>query len=400
MTDVKIVVGANFGDEGKGLMADYFCHQAVSQGKKCLNVLTNGGAQRGHTVVTPTGKRHVFKHFGSGTFAGADTYLLKSFILNPMEFIRELNEFRANEYRIPDVFVDPRCRWTTPYDMLINQIVEECRDQQRHGSCGMGIWETIKRWEGRRNDPSNLFFVFASLPYDDQVKYLKSVRNQYMPEVLKTYGIKNIPLSWRSIVNAPELIDHFIADVRQMSGYVKQYPVTFGGIHKRYDTVVFENGQGLLLDQNRTEYGDNTTPSCTGVCELTELLTGLPLSGVSLEACYVTRTYMTRHGAGLFKTECDKSSLFHTSVSDVTNQTNQFQGALRYGELLLNPLMNRIRMDSLPLQGLPCGVKLSVAVTHADERQFDYFDLHEIADAIYISDGPCRTNISVHTEND
>lgn len=108
MTDVKIVVGANFGDEGKGLMADYFCHQAVSQGKKCLNVLTNGGAQRGHTVVTPTGKRHVFKHFGSGTFAGADTYLLKSFILNPMEFIRELNEFRANDYRIPDVFVDPR----------------------------------------------------------------------------------------------------------------------------------------------------------------------------------------------------------------------------------------------------------------------------------------------------
>ena len=114
-------------------------------------------------------------------------------MLTSKSVIRELNEFRANDYRIPDVFVDPRCRWTTPYDMLINQIVEECRDQQRHGSCGMGIWETIKRWEGRRNDPSNLFFVFASLPYDDQVKYLKSVRNTYMPEVLKTYGIKNIP---------------------------------------------------------------------------------------------------------------------------------------------------------------------------------------------------------------
>nr|WP_279048354.1 adenylosuccinate synthetase [Bifidobacterium catenulatum] len=66
MTDVKIVVGANFGDEGKGLMADYFCHQAVSQGKKCLNVLTNGGAQRGHTVVYTDRKRHVFKHFSSG----------------------------------------------------------------------------------------------------------------------------------------------------------------------------------------------------------------------------------------------------------------------------------------------------------------------------------------------
>ena len=55
MKHAKIVIGANYGDEGKGLMTDYFCREAVSRGDTCLSVCTNGGPQRGHTVVTPEG---------------------------------------------------------------------------------------------------------------------------------------------------------------------------------------------------------------------------------------------------------------------------------------------------------------------------------------------------------
>ena len=43
MKRAKIVIGANYGDEGKGLMTDYFCREAVSRGDKCLSVCTNGG---------------------------------------------------------------------------------------------------------------------------------------------------------------------------------------------------------------------------------------------------------------------------------------------------------------------------------------------------------------------
>ena len=62
MTDIKVVVGANFGDEGKGLMTDYFCHNATSKNKTCIVVMSNGGAQRGHTVNLLDGKKHVFNH--------------------------------------------------------------------------------------------------------------------------------------------------------------------------------------------------------------------------------------------------------------------------------------------------------------------------------------------------
>lgn len=57
MKDIKIVCGSNWGDEGKGLMTDYF-----SQKPNSIVVCSNGGAQRGHTVTTPDRIRHVFHH--------------------------------------------------------------------------------------------------------------------------------------------------------------------------------------------------------------------------------------------------------------------------------------------------------------------------------------------------
>ena len=141
---IKVVIGANFGDEGKGLMTDYFCHQSTLRGEKSLVVLHNGGAQRGHTVVTPDGNRHVFHHFGSGTLVGADTYLSEEFVLNPMIFRQEWEELESTK-AIPKVYVNHTCRVTTPFDMILNQIIEESRDNARHGSCGMGIHETMIR---------------------------------------------------------------------------------------------------------------------------------------------------------------------------------------------------------------------------------------------------------------
>ena len=52
MKNVKVVIGANFGDEGKGLMTDYFSYEAKKNKKSCIVVCHNGGAQKGHTVVT------------------------------------------------------------------------------------------------------------------------------------------------------------------------------------------------------------------------------------------------------------------------------------------------------------------------------------------------------------
>ena len=85
--EVDAVIGANYGDEGKGLVASFLC----SMKQKPCAVLTNGGCQRGHTVQDEcTGRSHVFHHFGSGAFCGAMTYFPATYYLNPMQFVKEL----------------------------------------------------------------------------------------------------------------------------------------------------------------------------------------------------------------------------------------------------------------------------------------------------------------------
>lgn len=391
MTDIKVVVGANFGDEGKGLMTDYFCHQATSKKKSCIVVMSNGGAQRGHTVNLLDGKRHVFKHFGSGTMVGADTYCPTEFILNPMEFVKEYEDLLQLGYR-PRVFVEHLCRWTTPFDMIINQIVEAVREDKKHGSCGMGIWETVYRYQTK--PVLWTIFEFDSLSHDSKVAYLQNIRDAYLPARLQEHGVKDIPTEWQEILKSPILIDHYIEDVHTFVSIVTKVTRP---ILNRYDSVVFENGQGLLLDENCTFYGDNTTPSNTGILNARRRINA-QFDDATVEFCYVTRTYMTRHGAGKFVTECDKSSI-NASMVDETNGWNQFQDSLRYGELNVEGLKTRIENNMLLAHGLKFEHKTSVAVTHTNEHQFDYSQLRtKIIGDVYTSDSRTRDSVQLFTE--
>lgn len=75
MKSIKVIIGSNFGDEGKGLMTDYMC----SINENSVVIRFNSSAQAGHTVVTPDSKRHVFGHFGAGSLQGIPTFFKQLF---------------------------------------------------------------------------------------------------------------------------------------------------------------------------------------------------------------------------------------------------------------------------------------------------------------------------------
>ena len=139
MKNAKIVIGANFGDEGKGLTTDYLS----MGGNDPIVVRFNGGAQAGHTVQTIDNKAHVFHHVGSGSFLDIPTFLSKFFIVNPTAFVLELEELEALSMK-PRLYLDIRAPLTTPYDMIINWAIETKRGNSRHGSCGFGIDQTMR----------------------------------------------------------------------------------------------------------------------------------------------------------------------------------------------------------------------------------------------------------------
>ena len=386
MTNIKVVIGSNFGDEGKGLFVNKFASDSIQNNKSCIVVMSNGGAQRGHTVDLLNGKAHIFKHFGSGTFEGAHTYFPSQFILNPMEFHKEYLDLVENYKIYPISMFCGDCLWSLPWDAIVNQIIEEHRGEFRHGSCGMGIWETIVRY-------SKTYFPkisqFVSYNKEFQQEYLRTVRDGYFVHRLEENGINTIPEEWKDIWFNDNLIDNFISDVKFFFSHCEMTNIDF---IKNYATIIFENGQGLLLDQNRMNvYGDNTTPSYTGSFNAYNIIKSLNIKDADIELAYISRTYMTRHGAGRFETECDKMIL-NPIMEDKNNITNPFQGKLRYGELNINGLNQRINEDAEKLKN-EFNAKISVGITHTNEYQIDYSKI--IADKIYLSDGPTKESVKI-----
>ena len=129
-----IIIGANFGDEGKGLTTSFLC----SQVKNPIVVRFNGGHQAGHTVVY-NNKRHVFSSFGSGTLQNVPTYWSKFCTFYPIGFMNELKLLNN-----PQIFVHPLCPVTTPFDVETNKSLNAVN---KNGSCEVGFGTTIQRHE-------------------------------------------------------------------------------------------------------------------------------------------------------------------------------------------------------------------------------------------------------------
>ena len=72
-----------------------------------------------------------------------------------------------------------------------------------------------------------------------------------------------------------------------------------------------------------------------------ELLKDIPCN---IEVCYITRAYFTRHGAGSFPTECDKSKI-NKDIEDNTNIYNDYQQTIRYGLFDKDEFFNRVESD-------------------------------------------------------
>lgn len=314
MKHIKVVIGSNFGDEGKGLLTHFFSKNANG---KVLNVLFNGGVQRGHTV-----NDHVFHCFGSGTFDGAATFYHKDFMVNPIGWVIESGQLGFE----PELYMDGECRVTLPHDMLINQTIENNRGDKRHGSCGMGILETRVRSEEYPILAEDLINQFKL--YDK----LKCIETEWVPKRCKELGI--------DVINCDGLIDEFLVACNAMMKKVLLHSLY--SLQVDFDTVVFEGGQGLLLSEDNEDYFPNLTPSFTGSQVISKEIEEYD---VDVEVCYVTRSYMTRHGAGKFPTECKKEDI-NADMVDKTNQPNQYQQELRYGYLNIEELFKRITKDA------------------------------------------------------
>lgn len=371
---VKIVIGANYGDEGKGLMSRYFTKKFVSGGENTVTVFHNGSAQRGHTADYEYGSRHVFHNFAAGAKEGAVTYYADSFLVHPMDFRREASELGF----CPPVYCDPSCVVVTPFDMIADHIIEDHIESKRgreYGSCGYGTWSTTERIKER----PDIAYTVDDMLRKDRIDMMQNLRN-WMYERIVKFGV--------DLATLPEWSDylkkdgewfyatylHFTDDLLFFLRTAKR--ATFSDIWLRFKNIVFEGAQGLLLDKDSG--GEWVTTSNTGIQNPARILSGY--SDFNAEVCYVSRSYVTRHGDGPLSGESDKR-LIGEIREDRTNVFNPFQGKLRYAGLSKKSVLTAIEKD-MSIVSDSSRFRPTIAFTHCNETGIYGGD--------YRSNSPCE----------
>ncbi len=322
-----IVADLGFGDSGKGTMTDYLVRSLDAR----LVVRFNGGAQAGHTVVDPDGRRHTFSQFGAGSLLpGVRTHLSRFMIVHPGGLLREAEILGGD--CLSRLTVAPEALVITPFHQAANRIRETRRGALRHGSCGLGVGETVA----------------DSLTFPEDTIRFKELS---APDVLRRKLLRVQTRKWSELGSDPvlesrDVIEDWIRLVASLGVALAE--------DNFHETVVFEGAQGVLLDEWRGFHPYTTWSTCTFDNAL-ELLSNYAGEVLKLG---VLRSYHTRHGAGPLPTE-DASLV----LEEPDNHFGPWQGAFRNG--WADAVLGRYALAC-------CGGVDGLAITHLDRVRPDW----------------------------
>ncbi|MFE9576423.1 adenylosuccinate synthetase [Nocardia sp. NPDC006044] len=311
-----VVVDLGFGDAGKGATVDWLCSAAAGLGVSAV-VRFNGGAQAAHNVIAD-GRHHTFAQFGSGTFSGVPTLLSRHVLVEPIALAGEARQLAV--LGVPDplalLHIDGLALLTTPIHIAANRAREDARGSSRHGSCGRGIGETA--WYALEHDAPTVSDCLRPNVLRDKLQALAA-----------HYGALIAPSEHRY-----EPIDVLIDMYREFAAAVRIVGGEQLARFARRGRLVFEGAQGVLLDEWRG-FHPHTTWSTVEPRNARALLAEIGTTGYVLG---VTRTYMTRHGAGPLPTEDPD-----LTYVELHNTTGRYQGDFRRGHL--DPILLRYAIE-------------------------------------------------------
>ena len=366
------IIGKNFGDEGKGLA----CASLSKNVKKTLVIKHNGGGQAGHTVELPDGRRFIHHQIGSGAEHGAATLIADTFYVDLYKLSEEIMNFKSIFGFTPTIYAEKNSKITIIDDVLRNMFIESSRGKKRHGSCGMGINECKMRHE--RGFSITLDDV-SHMTAEEITKKLVYFRNKSDKSIFSTKSsleTLNNQSEYLEMLNDDSILFSFASYLKDGIKNIKLISATSDWLSD-FDQIIFESGQGLLLDEDYEEYAPYLTPSKTGLHNVAEFLEKRKM--FLDEVIYVTRSYVTRHGGGPLPCEVKKEDIPGIS-DDLTNIYNEWQGHIRYAKHMnIETFDKPVNDDIKSVAHYNCMryTDKSLLITHLDETN----------DALYFENG-------------
>lgn len=320
MPRATITVDLSYGDAGKGTTTEYLA--ATSDSAAVIRF--NGGSQAEHNIVTPDGRHHTFSQFGAASFLpDVPTHLSVDMLVNPLNMFLEANHLI--EQGVADIWqrttVDRFARIVTPYHQAGNRLRELVRGGRRHGSTGQGVSEAVLDWMFR----PDLMIYAGEVTRPDILGRLDDQRQNKLAQMAAINAPTDTP-EWEMLNDRslPQLYaEEFVEWARLVRVVDPDYLAILAG---RYDHLVFEAAQGVLLDEKRG-WHPHTTWSNTTPDNARRQLEDIQFSG-PVTTLGIVRSYTTRHGFGPFVTE---DSDLDEPLREYFNGTGPWQGRFRIG---------------------------------------------------------------------
>jgi adenylosuccinate synthase len=280
---VVALIGAQWGDEGKGHLVDMLASKAR------LVVRYGGGNNAGHTVVNHLGtfKLHLIP---SGIFDPATVNVIGSgVVISPEVLLKEIAELESRGVSTAKLFVSERAHVVMPYHVMLDQLQEQARGEDKIGTTGRGIGPAYA------DKMSRTGIRMADLLHEETLlNRLRVVLEEKNRLLTKLYGVRPLSLHdtyLRYLDYGHKLADH-IADA---------HPIIHRALEKDLP-VLLEGAQGGLLDVDHGTYPYVTSspPGAAGACQ------GAGIGPTRIDSVIgVYKAYTTRVGEGPFPTEID-----------------------------------------------------------------------------------------------
>ena len=277
-----VIIGTQWGDEGKGKIVDLLTDRASAV------VRFQGGHNAGHTLVIE-GKQTVLHLIPSGILrVGVRCLIGNGVVLSPTALLEEIETLEANGVPARErLGISESCPLILPYHIALDQAREVARGKKAIGTTGRGIGPAYEDKVSRRG--IRLGELLDPEHFKERLREVMEYHNFALEHYFKT-----------DTVEYQKVLDEALAQGEQIAPMVEDVPGTLHKLRAEGKSVMFEGAQGALLDIDHGTYPYVTSSTTTSGGAASG-------SGVGPRALDyilgIVKAYTTRVGAGPFPTE-------------------------------------------------------------------------------------------------
>jgi adenylosuccinate synthase len=276
-----VVVGTQWGDEGKGKITDFLAESAEVVARY------QGGNNAGHTILIDN-KKYKLHLIPSGIFYNDKICIIgNGMVLNPSALIEEIQYIHDNGFSTKNLKISDRAHVIMPYHLLLDGLEEDRKGANKIGTTRKGIGPCYMDKAARNG--IRIADLMDAAEFESRLRLLVDEKNRVIEQV---YGGKGL--------NADSILKEYLEYAEVLRPYVTDTSVVLNDNIDAGKRVLFEGAQGVMLDIDQGTYPfvTSSNPTAGGVC----IGSGVGPTKIG-QVIGVAKAYTTRVGDGPFPTE-------------------------------------------------------------------------------------------------